>query len=176
MLVGTRALHWTRFFPKLYPNKFQCFGRPVNFSTANKKCLGPEICKTGLHVLACKCFGTGTHLSGTRLHLFPARLSEYGTRNRWVPLACSSLQVLCQRDPFVRDPFAFISRKTFRIRDLKPSGSVCVFWLTSTLTTGPVRSGLVCIYFLQDIPGTGPKTNGSRLLILACRYFGNGTR
>ena len=85
------------------------------------------------------------------------------------------MQAFWERDPFVRDLLAFISRKTFPVRDLKPTGPVCVFCLASALTMGPVRSGPVCIYFPQDIPGMGPETVGSHLRVLACKRFGNGT-
>ena len=73
---------------------------------------GPETDESHLRALACRCFGNGTRSFGTHLHLFHARLSGYETRNQRVLFAYSGLQALWQRDLIVRDPFAFISRKT----------------------------------------------------------------
>ena len=96
--------------------------------------------------------------------------------DQWVPFVYFNLHVHCEWDPFVWEPFAFLSRKTCQVWDPRPMGPICLFGLANALATGPVCLGPISIFPSQDLPGLGPKTGRSRLPVLACKHFGNGTR
>ena len=92
-------------------------------------------------------------------------LSGLGSGDQWVPFAYSNLQAHCQWNPFVLEPFVFLSRKTCQVWNPRPMGPVCLSWLASALATGPIYLGPISIFPRKTCQVRDPKPTGPICLI-----------